>query len=61
MKQRIIITVEMADSNKPGSFKQLFQVVNVIDDAVNYDYVSVYKGLKLLFPDEHTFVTFKIG
>lgn len=43
--------VSVPDHNKAGSFKDIFRLENVIDDCVDFDFRSVVKGLRCLYPD----------
>lgn len=60
MKQRIEITVSVPDRSNIGNYKDVFKVVNIVDDSVLYDFQSVVKGLRCLYPDEAAVISFKI-
>lgn len=60
MKQRIQIRVEIPDHVKAGNFKTLFRVDTYIDDCVCFDYSSVLKGLRCLYPD-NAIITFVVS
>ena len=60
MKQRIEIMVSIPDRQDIGKVKDLFRVVNFVDDSVRYDFQSVVKGLRVLFPDESAVISFRL-
>lgn len=61
MEQRVIIKVLLPDSLDVGKSKVLFKCVRMLDDAVDFDYKSVIKGLRCLYPDERISIAFEIG
>lgn len=60
MRQRIEITVDVPDRNDIGSWKNVFKVVNLVDDSVTFDFQSVVKGLRCLFPQDSAVISFKV-
>lgn len=59
MKQTINIDIMIADKNRVGEFKSLYKMSVQIDDGVNFDYVSVLRGLRCIYPPE-SIISFRI-
>ena len=58
MKQRILVSVDIADLHHAGQFKTVFKVENVIDDCLDFDFKAVYNGLRCLYPEAFS-ISFK--
>lgn len=59
MKQTINIDIMIADKNHVGEFKTLYKMSVQVDDGVNFDFVSVLRGLRCLYPSD-SIISFRI-
>lgn len=55
---KIIVTTP--DRNNIGSFKEVFRHSISVDDSIDFDYKSLLKGIKVLFPDKQLFINLNI-
>lgn len=56
MKQTIKVIVSTPDKIQAGKFNQLFRTTFDTDSSLEYDYQTMIKGLRLLFPNKQLFI-----
>lgn len=59
MKQTINIDIMIPDHIRVGEFKSLYKMSVQIDDGVNFDFVSVLRGLRCIYPSD-SIISFRI-
>lgn len=59
MKQRIRVEIIVPQHSTPGEFKTVYQMETFVDDSVSFDFCSVLKGLRCLYP-ETSIISFKV-
>ena len=60
MKQHIEIMVSVLDKSVIGRYKDVCKVVTKVDDSVKFDFQSVVRGLRCLYPDDTAIISFKV-
>lgn len=60
MKQSLKIKCEVPDRVHAGDFKVIYSNLVKIDDSLNFDYQTLIRGLKLLYPFNDLIINFQI-
>lgn len=58
--QRVLIIVEKALLHPAGTFKIIYRNELSYPLGVNIPFDGIYKGLKLLYPSDDIYITFKL-
>lgn len=60
MNLHITVQVDQHSEIAAGVIKNLYRNSVLVDDAVSFDYVGVYKALRLLYPKRGVIISFSI-
>lgn len=60
MNLYITVQVDQHSEIAAGVIKNLYRNSVLVDDAVSFDYVGVYKALRLLYPKRGVIISFSI-
>lgn len=60
MNQFLKVVIQVPDSNRTGSFKELYRNSIPLDDGICFDYQSLIKGLKLLYPKDNIIINLSL-
>lgn len=60
MNLYITVQVDQHSEITAGVIKNLYRNSVLVDDAVSFDYVGVYKALRLLYPKRGVIISFSI-
>lgn len=60
MKQHIKVIVQSPDKIKAGQFREELRRNIEVDDALNFDFTTLLKGLRLMFFNKEIFINLTI-
>lgn len=61
MKQILKVSVTCQDERNCSKFRELLRNFIELDDSLTYDYHTLIRGLKLLYPNREIFINLMIG